>query len=291
MRKKPKTKYNTIDMKQIISISLFLLIIGCSSNSDKHSSNNSNKRESKPASTIRISREIAVTDSFFQITNISGGMIEFTQGPFSIISEGDSSSLSHYTYEFDGGILTISTPLERNNDYQTYPTSSNVVIHVSCPDLRAVAICSGGGFRSKSLLKGEEFQFGGMVGGEIDVDSIECQRFRYESNGSTSSHFPQIKCDECQIISSGNGTISLCVKSDKSTYLDISGQSTLTADISSPLTESIIETDGSVSFKLDTDNFRMRAIRGVIEMSGYALNQEIQQSRDVVIRNDLKIGK
>lgn len=235
-----------------------------------------------------IKQNIAITDSFYQITNISSAMIDFNIGPLCVIAEGDSSTLSHLSYEFDGGILTISTPIDRNNDYKTYPILSDAVVHVSCPNLKAVAICSGGGFRSKGLLKTESIQFGGLVGGSIDVDSIECDMFRYDGSGSTTSNFKYVKCNDCTVCSTGSSSISLCVNSKNASYFDISGSTTIKSTISSPIIKSIIETQGSVSYDIETETLSLRALKGTINLCGHATTPEINVSPNVILSNNLE---
>ncbi len=266
---------------------LSLLALGCKESGNVSSNDSQNSSQSQIVEQKKTKRTIAVLDSFFQITNISSAVIEFSSGPMQITAEGDSSSLSHISYDFDGGILTLSTPLDANNDFKTYPSQNDVVVHVSCPVLKAVAICSGGGFRSKGLLKSEDFQLGGMVGGSIDIDSLECKSFRYESNGSTSTHLGNVVCDELVLISTGEGTITTKVDARTSAYLDIKGTSTISADITSPKIENFIDTQGAVSYSVSTDDLSIYALNGSISLKGHANKQDIQCNPSVVLSNEL----
>ena len=279
-------------MKQIIHFIIILplfVICGCNENKTSKIENNKNNTSSqKPNIAKRIKQEIAVTGEFFQITNISSALIDFTTGPFSIVAEGDSTSLSHISYDIDGGILTISTPMDISNDIQNFPVRSDVIVHVSCPDLRTMAICSGGGFSSHETLRSEKIELGGMVSGTIDIDSIICQSFRYQSNGSTSLNIGNIDCDECIVISTGTGAISLNTTATSNTYLDIKGSTTIRADINAPLTEGIIETGGSASLGIKTEALKLIILRGTVDLEGYAKEEDIKCEPQAIVNNKLK---
>lgn len=281
-------------MKFILHTLLLLaitVIIGCNNNKTPQGDNIKTENKSlnqKLKTSPRIKKEITVTGEFFQITNISSAVIDFTTGPFSIIAEGDSISLSHISYDIDGGILTISTPMDISNDIHNFPVRSNVVIHVSCPELRTVANCSGGGFTCHETLQSEKIELGGLVGGSIDIDSVECTSFRYQSNGSTSLNIGNINCEECVIISTGTGIISLNATAKTNTYIDAKGSTTMRADITSPLTEGIIETEGSVSYAVQSDELKLVILRGTVDLNGTAKAQDIKCEPQAIVNNNLK---
>ena len=177
-------------LKSVFFLTIMSVLVCSCTNADqkKEQPTETNPSASTPSSSYsmkKVEKEVMVKEDFFQITNLSSGIIEFNQGPNKIWAEGDSASLSHLSFEFDGGILTVSTPMDANNDVVGFPSSSDIRIHVSCPDLRAMAVCSGGGFVCKETLKSDQLQLGGLVGGKIEIDSIACHSFRYDSNGST----------------------------------------------------------------------------------------------------------
>lgn len=281
-------------MKTILHILLFIsvaVITGCTDS--KTSQGDIDKTEKKAVeqeskTPQRIKKSITVTGEFFQITNISSAVIDFTTGPFNIVAEGDSISLSHISYDIDGGILTISTPMDISNDIHNYPVRSDVVVHVSCPDLRTIANCSGGGFTCHETLRSEKIELGGLVGGSIDIDSVECHSFRYQSNGSTSLNIGNINCEECVIISTGTGCISLNATATTNTYIDAKGSTTMRAEITSPLTEGIIETEGSVSYTLQSDELKLVILRGTVDLSGTAKVQDIKCEPQAIVNNRLK---
>jgi len=287
-------KFTQISLKKMKRSLFFILlthiIFTCCTNKSNNALNSVGKKSSDStelSSIHRISKEIAVLDSFFQITNLSSACIDYRQGPFSIIAEGDSSTLSHITPEFDGGILTLRTPMDSNGNFQSYSYESDAVIHVSCPILKAVALCSGGGFRSEGLIRSDDFQLGGLVGGSISIDSLDCNKFRYESSGSTTLDIRNLECDESIVISTGTGVLSMNVKARSSAYFDIKGSSSISSEIYSPKVDNYIETDGTVSYTLDTDYFEMFAQMGTVNLRGHATQQKIDKSAQVVLNNDL----
>ena len=269
----------------LLQLITLILLLSCGKTDTKNIKTETPKTHSENP---KIRQTIAVTDSFFQITNISGAMIDFKKGPLAVIAEGDSSTLSHLSYEFDSGILTISSPIDKSNDIKTYPTQTDAVVHVSCPSLKAVAICSGGGFRNNGVLKTESIQFGGMVGGSINVDSIVCDLFRYDNSGSTTSNFNNINCKECIVCSTGNGTISMNINSSVTAYFDISGSTTIKSTICSPEIKSIVDNNATVSYDIETKMLYFRALQGTISLNGHAEEKQITTSNQVTIHNSLK---
>ena len=249
----------------------------------------SGSRLTRSSVDVRVEKELEypVSEDFFQITNLSNAKIIYRQGDYSVVAKGDSASLSYLSIDFDGGILTLITPMESNNDYHGYLSMSDMEVYVSCPDLRAMALCGGGGFESDTL-KCESLQLGGLVSGSISVDFISCKTFRYDSNGSTSVSIGRIESDESTIISTGSGNISMDIKSKTKSYLDLKGSTTFSGHVESPDIESFIETEGSVSLDVQTDDLRLSALQGSISLNGHATNQDIHTSNRTVISNQLK---
>ena len=130
-------------LKSVFFLTIMSALVCSCTNADqkKEQPTETNPSASTPPSSYsmkKVEKEVMVKEDFFQITNLSSGIIEFNQGPNKIWAEGDSASLSHLSFEFDGGILTVSTPMDANNDVVGFPSSSDIRIHVSCPDLRAI---------------------------------------------------------------------------------------------------------------------------------------------------------
>lgn len=279
-------------MQRLTLLLLFstFLSLGCGESPKESNNKEGNDTISIPkkkAPTKRIEREIPVKQDFFQITNISNTTVEFTTGAYNVWIEGDSTSVSYVGFDVDGGILTISTPLDTNNDITSFPSSSDVIVHVSCPELRTMAICAGGGFVCHETMKAEQIQLGGMVGGSINIDSIACSSFRYDSNGNTSLNIGGISCKEGVIITTGGGNLNLNIDATESCYIDVKGKSNLNATAKCPKVESMIETDGSVNLSLKAHELLMDALGGTISLSGHVDRPRIRKGKLAIINDGL----
>ena len=279
-------------LKSVFFLTIMSALVCSCTNADqkKEQPTETNPSASTPPSSYsmkKVEKEVMVKEDFFQITNLSSGIIEFNQGPNKIWAEGDSASLSHLSFEFDGGILTVSTPMEANNDVVGFPSSSDIRIHVSCPDLRAMAVCSGGGFVCKETLKSDQLQLGGLVGGKIEIDSIACRSFRYDSNGSTALNIGGVSCDEAVFISTGSGEINTNLTAHTNTYIDIKGTSSMNCTITTPKLEGFIETRGSANLNIDTDTLSLDALAGTVNLSGRAGKQEIRKGKMLQLNSSL----
>ena len=170
----------------LILSSIFLMALSsCETNNKKQNDNSSTETTNTMSTRKILKREVPVTMDFYQITNLSAATVVFSNGPFKVYEEGDSALLNNLSYEFDGGVLTIKTPMEANNDMASYAGNDSLVVHVSCPELKTVALCATGGFVCHDTITTENFQMGGLVMGNIDIDKVVAEKFRYESNGST----------------------------------------------------------------------------------------------------------
>ena len=235
-----------------------------------------------------VKRDIPVTMDFFQITNISAADVVFTVGPYKVWEEGDSTLLNNIGYEFDGGVLTVTTPMEANNDMTSFATYDNVKVHVSCPELKTVAVCATGGFVCHDTIQTDIFQMGGMVKGNIDIDKVKCNIFRYESNGSTLMNLGDIQCEECVVISTGDGIINMSVEADEKAYFDIKSLTTANLTVNSKHIEGLIETKKEVNMDINTKLLELSITEGNVNLSGKAEKQNIRKGRLAFVNNSLK---
>lgn len=274
----------------ILLVFFAFLSIACQNEQNKKLVSITDNHVMEDSSSINnvVKRDIPVTMDFFQITNISAVDIVFNVGPFKVWEEGDSSMLNNLSYEFDGGVLTVTTPMEANNDMTSFATYDNIKVHVSCPELKTVAVCATGGFVCHDTIQTDIFQMGGMVKGNIDIDKIKCRQFRYESNGSTLINVGQIQCDEAVVISTGDGIINMNVDAKEKAYVDIKSLTTANITACSMLLEGIIETKKEVNMNIDTKVLDLSVVEGNVNLSGKAEKQNIKKGRLAFVNNSLK---
>lgn len=255
-------------------------------NGDKVSKNET-KNDSNVSNRKIVQRDIPVTMDFFQITNLSSANVVFTNGPFRVYEEGDSAHLNTVGYEFDGGVLTITTPMEANNDMASFSSNEALKIHVSCPELKTVAVCATGGFECHDTIRTQFFQMGGLVKGHIDVDCIIADRVRYESNGSTLLNIGAVECDECVLISTGDGILNLNVEARNNAYLDMKNESQMNINVKAPLIEGLFDSKGDIDMNVNTDDLQLSVIAGNVNIAGTAKKQNIRKGQLAVVNNAL----
>ena len=266
---------------------LFTIFCSCENKKVNQIPKDETKSDTVVPKRIIVRRDIPVTMDFFQITNLSSANVVFTNGPFKVYEEGDSAHLNTVGYEFDGGVLTITTPMEANNDMASFSSNEALKVHVSCPELKTVALCATGGFECHDTLRTDFFQMGGLVKGQIDVDCIIADKVRYESNGSTMLNIGKVQCDECVVISTGDGMLNLDVDARKNGYFDVKNNSMLNATVNSPLVEGLIETNNVVNMNVQTDDLQLSVLGGTVNLSGKAAKQNIKKGQLATVNNAL----
>lgn len=285
------SKYTKFMKKSTLLLVFFaFLSIACHNEQNKTQDANTDKQGGEQSNSKNnvVKRDIPVTMDFFQITNISAADVVFTVGPYKVWEEGDSTLLNNIGYEFDGGVLTVTTPMEANNDMTSFATYDNVKVHVSCPELKTVAVCATGGFVCHDTIQTDIFQMGGMVKGNIDIDKVKCNKFRYESNGSTLMNLGDIQCEECVVISTGDGIINMNVEADEKAYFDIKSLTTANLTVNSKHIEGLIETKKEVNMDINTKLLELSITEGNVNLSGKAEKQNIRKGRLAFVNNSLK---
>lgn len=273
----------------LILSSLFLMLACTSGNkNDKQNDRQPENSEVKVPTRKITRRDVPVTMDFYQITNLSAATVVFTPGPFKVSEEGDSALLNNLSYEFDGGVLTIKTPMEANNDMASYGGNDSLIVRVSCPELKTLAVCATGGFVCHDTITTENFQMGGLVMGNIDIDKVVAEKFRYESNGSTMLNVGEIECGECVVISTGDGILNLNVDARTNAYFDIKNESTMNLNVNSPLVEGLIETKREISMTMQTDNLQLNVLAGTVNLAGKAAKQNVRKGQLAVVNNALQ---
>ena len=280
---------------QFILILTTVLCVACTESEKNQNKSTSDKVENTADTTSQtaaeplkiVKRHFPLSADFYQITNISSATVEYTTGEYSVWAEGDSASLANLQVDIDGGVLTIMTPLDANDYLLSYPSATGIKVHVSAPEMKTVALCAGGGFVCHGKLSTEFLQLGGVIGGQMDIDSVECDRFRYDSNGATVININDVKCQECVIVSGGEGTINMGINASKSAYVDLKGSTVCNSTLHSPDIEVSVGSQGAVNLKVDTENFKMNALSGIVNVSGKARRKDIKKTSTAVVNSSL----
>lgn len=179
----------------LLLLSILLLLSSCEGN---NTSNNKSIKEDQPSTkkTNIIKKPLYITSDFNQITSLGGIDILYTQGDYNIEAEGDSSIINCIEASTDSGILTINLKSDRNKDINTYDGKQDITVHISSPDLKCVALCSSGNFKSKGMWNISNIELGVIGTGGFDIDSIKCDNLKYEATGEGNTKINNITSSE-----------------------------------------------------------------------------------------------
>ncbi len=216
-------------------------------------------------------RPLPCNDEFIQITNIGSVNIVYTQGDYKIEATGDSALIEMVTLTFDSGVLTVGMNGEQLSEIPT-PTLNSVTLNISSPELKYLSICSNGGFRSTGTIETPNFIAGNLGSGEMILDSIICEQFKYENNHGGSTTINYVDCNNA--IYSAFGTSNNNITLNASERVDILSRANSTVDAYVKAEDIIItsnnESKGTYtlqgkSLKVITTDFAENTLNGTIK--------------------------
>lgn len=212
------------------TLAIAAIIASCSVNRSKQNTE-ANEGEKQQIETTKhvLKREIPVITSFTHLTNIGGIDIEYEQGDYKIVAEGDSSLIQHVTTTFDSNLLTVTMPYDSNEDINVYYASGcKVKLYITAPDLQCVSLCGNGSFHQHGVWKQDDISLGHLSSSTFSVDTIECTSFKMENSGSGTLSFNHIAGRNVIFFTRGSkGSLTADVDADTLSISNI-GQETLT---------------------------------------------------------------
>ncbi len=221
-------------MKKLYLLSLSALILLCSckgKNTEKDTSEKGASVVSKKANIIK--KPLYITADFNQITSLGGIDIIYTQGDYNIEAEGDSVILNCIEVSTDSGILTLNLTTDRNKDLNVYEGKQNIKVHISSPDLKCVALCSSGDFKSKGMWENENIELGVIGSGGFELDSVKCNNFKYEATGDGDTRINNLESkDNIYITCMGASNVTTNLNANIINVATQSGIVTLTGKVS-----------------------------------------------------------
>lgn len=144
---------------------------------------------------------IPIAYPFSNICSLCGINIEYTQGdPCQIELEGDSAILRYITTDIESGQLTLGLQTDDNKNINVFESNYNITAHITTPELRLVSLCESGNFTCRGKWTGSDIHIGSLSSGSFFVDSIQCERFKFEGSNFDRSEFGNIKSDVATII-------------------------------------------------------------------------------------------
>lgn len=209
---------------------LSAIIVSCNGNNVNQNNGTAEGAEQKKEVKKNIAkRDIPVITGFTHLTNIGGIDIEFEQGDYKIVAEGDSTLIQHISTSFDSNLLTVTMPYDSNEDINIYSASGGPVkLYITAPDLQCVSLCGNGSFHQHGVWKQEDISLGHLSSSTFAIDSIECTSFKLENSGSGTLSFNNISGRNVIFFTRGSkGSMTAHVDADTLSISNI-GQETLT---------------------------------------------------------------
>jgi len=189
-----------------------IMLASCGTNSTNKSQDSDNKTEVKQNI---IQKSIPVITEFTHLTNIGGIDIDFEEGDYKIVAEGDSALVSIVRTEFDSNLLTVTMPYDSNVDINVYEGKTRVKLYISAPNLQCVSLCGNGSFIQHGLWKQENISLGHLSSSTLSIDSIECSVFRVENSSTGTLNFNNINGRNLTFFTRGaKGSVSANVDAD-----------------------------------------------------------------------------
>ena len=186
-------------------IAALTLLFACNNNRNSQSpqpQGGASSTDSSQLSTINYQLiNIPIAYPFSNICSLCGVNIEYTQGKECQIElEGDSALLRYVTTDIESGQLTLGLRNDDNKNINIYESNYNITAHITAPELCLVSLCESGNFTCRGKWTGSDIHIGCLSTGSFDVDSIECERFKFEGTNFDHSEFGHIKSDVATVI-------------------------------------------------------------------------------------------
>ena len=185
-------------------IAALALLFACNNNPNAQTST-VNSQSSIPDSQLSTLNykliNVPIAYPFSNICSLCGVNIEFTQGNECRIElEGDSAMLRYVTTDIESGQLTLGLQTDDNKNINIYESNYNITAHITAPELRLVSLCESGNFSCQGTWTGSDIHIGSLSTGSFSVDSIECERFKFEGSNYDRSVFGNVKSDVATVI-------------------------------------------------------------------------------------------
>lgn len=185
-------------------LTVLTLLFSCNNTPNSQSSMDNNKSsmcDSQP-STPNLQRiSVPIAYPFSNICSLCGVNIVFTQGAECQMElEGDSALLRYVTTDIESGQLTLGLRNDDNKSINIYESNYNITAYIQAPELRLVSLCESGNFTCQGKWTASDIHIGCLSTGSFFVDSIQCDRFKFESSYFDHSVFGNVKSDVATII-------------------------------------------------------------------------------------------
>ena len=196
--------------RYLLAIIGITTLVGCKQASNNSEQTPTSAETEQPKEVTVVRKTIPYVGDFTNITNVSDFDIVFTEGDYSIEVEAPETVIGALRTSIDSGVITFGQLEEGKNRYLHKDSKGVGTIYVSCPELRVLAVCGKGNFKSEGCIHTSYLHAGVLDLGNIDIDSVVCETtFRYETTYNGDASFGYVSTgSDALIFQSMAGTIT-----------------------------------------------------------------------------------
>jgi hypothetical protein len=169
----------------------------------------------------------------FRAVHTGGGIdVRLKQGPTAaVVVDADADTLPKVRAEVEGGVLKIGW-VQDNSWRNMFNNRGNVVVYVTCPELRGVSVSGGSDARGESSFSAEAFDVSASGGGDIKLTvntknlkshasggsditlAGRADRQRVSVSGGSDYHAYNLQSSVAEVSASGGSDAELAVESE-----------------------------------------------------------------------------
>lgn len=252
---------------------LIIMLYACNSYTNK-TEDFQNKHITHKDTTINI----PCIEPFIQITSIGNVDIEYSQGEYNLQAIGSPEVIDLLETTFDSGVLTVGMQNETVVELSTIRNKQNIRLLITSPELKYLALCGNGNFKSNGTIKTELFQAGNFASGTITIDSLKCNILKFENNDIGEAVFNNVECNTTNIATFGTTKTNITIKAQKDISVYAGGESTIVMNAQTEHLEILANNNSKGEYNMECVNLDVIAQNQAnMSLKGTAENKKINK--------------
>lgn len=257
----------------ILFLAVFIVLYACNSQTE-NLHNSQDKQAGRKDTTINI----PCIEPFFQITNIGNVDIEYSQGEYNLQAIGSPEVIPLLETSFDSGVLTIGMQNETVVELSTIRNKQNIRLLITAPELKYLALCGNGNFKSNGTIETELFQAGNFASGTITIDSLKCDIFKFENNDIGKAIFNNAECNTANIATFGTSKTNITIKAQKDISTYSGGESAIVMNAKAERLEILAKNNSKSKYDMECGDLIVIAQNHAnLSLKGTAKNKTINK--------------
>ncbi len=226
-----------------------------------------------------VRRHVKYSGAFYQITNIGSPDIVLTQGPYNIEAEGPEDLIENLNIGIDQYVLTVSMKDEEKIDLTQYKTSGRkLTLYVSCPTVKAIAMCGTGSLRTTGTIQADNLQLGILGAGSIEADTINAVSLSLDVTGDGNTTIRQVTAkNTAQFLLSGQGQTTCDVNAGEEVSVNCNSKCQIDLTGNARQLYMYMSGNANCNINLNADRLTVDATDGNIYLKGKYKNKQINK--------------